>query len=142
MLLVKQLGLWSMGVSIILLAVLGLLLAWPKLAAPIVAGERLPFIHVLGKVFPHGCGLALGSIGFGTIATFITLYYATRDWSNAVLALSLFGASFIGARLLFGNLINRLGAFGWRSPAWPWKPWACCCCGWPATRTGPWPEQP
>ncbi|UMZ13663.1 MFS transporter [Pseudomonas sp. MPFS] len=110
-LLVKQLGLWSMGVSIILLAVLGLLLAWPKLAAPIVAGERLPFIHVLGKVFPHGCGLALGSIGFGTIATFITLYYATRDWSNAVLALSLFGASFIGARLLFGNLINRLGGF-------------------------------
>ncbi|KTC36668.1 MFS transporter, partial [Pseudomonas sp. ABAC61] len=110
-LLVKQLGLWSMGGSIILLAVLGLMLAWPKLAAPIVTGERLPFIHVLGKVYPHGCGLALGSIGFGTIATFITLYYATRDWSNAVLCLSLFGASFIGARLLFGNLINRLGGF-------------------------------
>lgn len=109
--LVNRLGLWSMGVSIILLAVLGLLLAWPKLAAPIVAGERLPFIHVLGKVFPHGCGLALGSIGFGTIATFITLYYTTQHWSNAVLCLSLFGASFIGARLLFGNLINRLGGF-------------------------------
>ncbi len=75
--LVGQLGLWSMGVSIILLAILGLALAWPKTAAPIVAGERLPFMHVLGKVFPHGCGLALGSIGFGTIATFITLYYAT-----------------------------------------------------------------
>ncbi|MFP3519833.1 MFS transporter, partial [Pseudomonas sp. SIMBA_077] len=57
------------------------------------------------------CGLALGSIGFGTIATFITLYYATRHWDNAVLCLSLFGASFIGARLLFGNLINRLGGF-------------------------------
>jgi MFS family permease len=68
-------------------------------------------MHVLGRVFPHGCGLALGSIGFGTIATFITLYYATQHWSNAVLSLSLFGASFIGARLLFGNLINRLGGF-------------------------------
>ena len=109
--LVSQLGLWSMGVSIILLAALGLLLAWPKTAAPIVAGERLPFMHVLGRVFPHGCGLALGSIGFGTIATFITLYYATQHWDNAVLCLSLFGASFIGARLLFGNLINRLGGF-------------------------------
>ncbi|PTT86824.1 MFS transporter, partial [Pseudomonas sp. HMWF005] len=63
------------------------------------------------RVFPHGCGLALGSIGFGTIATFITLYYATQHWDNAVLCLSLFGASFIGARLLFGNLINRLGGF-------------------------------
>ena len=109
--LVGQLGLWSMGVSIILLAILGLALAWPKTAAPIVAGERLPFMHVLGKVFPHGCGLALGSIGFGTIATFITLYYASRGWANAALTLSLFGASFICARLLFGNLINRLGGF-------------------------------
>lgn len=110
-LLVSQLGLWSMGVSIMLLAVLGLALAWPKAAVPIVAGERLPFLHVLGRVFPHGCGLALGSIGFGTIATFITLYYTTQHWDNAVLALSLFGASFIGARLLFGNLINRIGGF-------------------------------
>ncbi|NVZ75605.1 MFS transporter [Pseudomonas gingeri] len=110
-LMVNQLGLWSMGVSILLLASLGLLLAWPKQAAPIVAGERLPFLHVLGRVLPHGTGLALGSIGFGTIATFITLYYATQHWSNAVLCLSLFGASFIGARLLFGNLINRLGGF-------------------------------
>jgi hypothetical protein len=69
-------GMWSLGASIIALAALGLLLAWPKLAAPIVSGVRLPFLHVLGRVLPHGTGLALGSIGFGTIATFITLYYA------------------------------------------------------------------
>ena len=110
-LLVSQLGLWSMGVSIILLAVLGVLLAWKKQAAPIVPGIRLPFMNVLGRVLPHGCALALGSIGFGTIATFITLYYSTQHWDNAVWALSLFGASFIGARLLFGNLINRIGGF-------------------------------
>jgi predicted MFS family arabinose efflux permease len=110
-LMVKSLGLWSMGVSIILLCGLGLLLAWPKHAAPVVSGKRLPFMQVLGKVFPHGSGLALGSIGFGTIATFITLYYASRGWANAALTLSLFGASFICARLLFGNLINRMGGF-------------------------------
>ncbi|HEK1688283.1 TPA: MFS transporter [Pseudomonas putida] len=110
-LMVKGLGLWSMGVSIILLGILGLALAWPKQAAPVVAGKRLPFLQVLGKVFPHGSGLALGSIGFGTIATFITLYYASRNWPNAALTLSLFGASFICARLLFGNLINRIGGF-------------------------------
>ncbi|WP_251961733.1 MFS transporter [Pseudomonas sp. Marseille-Q5299] len=110
-LMVKHLGLWSMGVSIILLCATGLLLAWPKRAAPIVSGVRMPFLRVLGKVFPHGSGLALGSIGFGTIATFITLYYASRGWANAALTLSLFGASFICARLLFGNLINRIGGF-------------------------------
>ena len=110
-LLVQHLGLWSMGVSIILLCALGLRLAWNKAPAPIVAGERLPFIHVLGKVFPHGMGLALGGIGFGTIATFITLYYASNNWDNAALCLTLFGASFILARLLFGGLINRIGGF-------------------------------
>ena len=110
-LMVGHWGMWSMGASIIALATVGLLLAWPKRAAPIVSGVRLPFLHVLGRVFPHGAGLALGSIGFGTIATFITLYYATNNWENAVLCLSLFGASFIGARLLFGNLINRIGGF-------------------------------
>ncbi|WP_166359779.1 MFS transporter [Pseudomonas akapageensis] len=109
--LVQQFGLWSMGVSIILLAVIGVALAWPKQSAPIVAGERMPFLHVLGRVLPHGSGLALGSIGFGTIATFITLYYASHDWDNAALCLSLFGGCFIGARLLFGNLINRIGGF-------------------------------
>ena len=60
---------------------------------------------------PHGMGLALGAIGFGTIATFITLYYASRGWANAVLCLSAFGGCFIGARLLFANSINRLGGF-------------------------------
>jgi predicted MFS family arabinose efflux permease len=110
-LLVDALGLWSMGASIILLAALGMFLTLKKPAAPIVHGERLPFLHVLGRVLPHGMGLALGSIGFGTIATFITLYYASHSWPNAVLCLSLFGASFIGARLLFGNFINRLGGF-------------------------------
>ncbi|MGV8919934.1 MAG: MFS transporter [Pseudomonas sp.] len=110
-LLVDALGLWSMGVSIILLAGIGLALAWPKTPAPIVHGERLPFLHVLGRVLPHGTGLALGGIGFGTIATFITLYYASHSWPNAVLCLSLFGACFIGARLLFGNFINRIGGF-------------------------------
>ncbi len=108
---VNHWGLWTMGASIIALSVVGLLLAWPKQAAPIVSGVRLPFLHVLGRVLPHGTGLALGSIGFGTIATFITLYYATNHWENAALCLSLFGASFIGARLLFGNLINRIGGF-------------------------------
>lgn len=108
---VGHLGMWSLGASIMALGALGVLLAWPKLAAPIVSGVRLPFLHVLGRVLPHGTGLALGSIGFGTIATFITLYYATNHWENAALCLSLFGASFISARLLFGKMINRIGGF-------------------------------
>jgi MFS family permease len=109
--LVAQLGLWSMGVAVMLLSALGIALAWRKVPAPIVSGERLPFMHVLGRVLPHGCGLALGGIGFGTIATFITLYFATQHWGDAALCLSIFGGCFIFARLLFGGMINRLGGF-------------------------------
>ncbi|WP_213879796.1 MFS transporter [Pseudomonas sp. dw_358] len=109
--LVHALGLWSMGVAIILLSAIGVRLAWNKEPAPIVQGVRLPFMHVLGVVFPHGMGLALGGIGFGTIATFITLYYGSHSWPNAALCLTLFGSSFILARLLFASFINRIGGF-------------------------------
>jgi predicted MFS family arabinose efflux permease len=55
--------------------------------------------------------LALGSAGFGAIASFITLFYASRAWDHAALTLTLFGALFIGARLVFGNSIERFGGF-------------------------------
>jgi hypothetical protein len=71
----------------------------------------MPFLNVLGRVAPYGTGLALGGIGFGTIATFITLFYDSHGWSNAAVCLSVFGFFFICARLLFANAINRLGGF-------------------------------
>lgn len=109
--LVNGLGLWSMGVSILLLALLGFYLARPKPAIAIVPGKRMPFLNVLGRVAPYGMGLALGGIGFGTIATFITLFYSSHHWDNAAFCLSVFGFFFICARLLFANAINRLGGF-------------------------------
>ena len=110
-LMVDRLGLASLGGSVVLLAALGFALAWPKRAAALVHGQRMPFHHVLGRVLPHGMGLALGGIGFGTLATFITLYYDNRDWGGAVYCLTAFGACFIGARLLFAQAINRHGGF-------------------------------
>jgi len=56
-------------------------------------------------------GLALGSIGFGSLSTFVALYYASRDWSDAALSLSVFGGCFIGIRLIFGNAIDRFGGY-------------------------------
>ena len=44
-------------------------------------GEHLPFRHVLGRVAPHGMGLALGGVGYSVLATFVTLFYASRHWT-------------------------------------------------------------
>lgn len=109
--LAQHFGLAGMALAVTLLGILGFALAWPRRPAAVVHGERLPFHHVLGRVAPHGSGLALGGIGFGCIATFITLYYRSRGWDGAVYCLSAFGACFIGARLLFANAINRHGGF-------------------------------
>lgn len=106
-----QLGIWTIGGSLMLTAALALLVLLPKPAIPVIAGERLSFLSVLRRVSPYGLGLALGSIGYGTLTTFITLYYGSRGWAGAAYCLTAFGAAFILARLLFIESINRLGGF-------------------------------
>jgi MFS family permease len=110
-LLERILGFWSIGAFVILLGFAPLMMAIRLPRAPITHGEKLPFHRVFGKVAPFGLGLALGSVGFGVLATFITLDFAHRHWSGAAFALTLFGALFVFARLLFANAINRVGGF-------------------------------
>jgi len=66
---------------------------------------------LLLRVLPKGLGLALGTVGFGVIASFLTLYFAWRHWSDPAIALVLFGIGFVAARLLLANTINRWGGF-------------------------------
>ena len=94
-----------------LIGALSLFLAYRKPPVPVVHGEHLPFSHVLGRVAPHGMGLALGGVCYSVLATFITLFYASRHWSGAALCLTAFGVAFILARLLFIQTINRFGGF-------------------------------
>jgi MFS family permease len=75
-------GFVTIGIAGLALMVFGLLLAWRRPVVHVEAGERLPMHHVFGRVAPYGMGLALGSIGFGVIATFITLYYASQGWRS------------------------------------------------------------
>ncbi|MHB9798094.1 MFS transporter [Pseudomonas sp. MT3] len=106
-----SLGLWSLGMSILLLTALGLLAARGREEVPIIPGARMAFHAVLGRVLPYGMCVMLGSIGFGTLATFITLYYGSQGWANPAWCLTAFGVCFIGARLLFSGMVNRFGGF-------------------------------
>jgi predicted MFS family arabinose efflux permease len=94
-----------------LLAAGALLLIRKKPAIPVVRGERMPFFSVFGRVAPFGLSLTLSSIGYGTLTTFITLFYVARGWEGAAWCLTVFGICFIVARLLFINAINRFGGF-------------------------------
>ncbi|WP_114241290.1 MFS transporter [Dyella sp. C9] len=110
-LLVSAGGFVTIGVAGMALMVLALLLAWKRSAVRGEAGERMPMHHVFGRVAPYGMGLALGSVGFGVIATFITLYYASQGWAGAAPTLSVFGVCFVGIRLVLGWTIASFGGY-------------------------------
>ena len=90
----------------------------PLCAFAIVAGakgvaptsqRRTSFYKVLGTVWLPGLGLAFSSIGFGLITAFIALLFASKNWGNASFAFTAFGLAFIGARIFFGHLPDKLG---------------------------------
>lgn len=92
-----------------LIPLLALVIVLPVRAVAPSGTRRLPFYKVLGSVWMPGLGLALCSTGFGVITAFISLLFAARHWDNAALAFTAFGLAFIGARLLFGHLPDRIG---------------------------------
>jgi len=104
-------GIGAIGITSAAVAVTAFLWAAGIPAVAVGAGRILAFRKVLGRVLADGLGLALGGIGFGTIAAFVSLYYANRNWTNAGLSLTLFGGSFVAARLLLSWTVNKWGGY-------------------------------
>jgi MFS family permease len=105
---------WGLNsVAILTIIICAAAYAWAAFKPPVAVtpGEHLPFRSVLSRVMPHGMGLALGGVGYSALATFVTLFYATRHWDGAALCLTAFGTAFIAARLLFIRTINAYGGF-------------------------------
>lgn len=102
-------GLLMLSGVIIAIALTAILFALPRPQVKSNKGKPLPFRAVLGRVWQFGLLLAMGSAGFGVIATFITLFYQDKGWEGAAWALTLFSGAFVGTRLLFPNAINRHG---------------------------------
>ncbi|KFJ10609.1 hypothetical protein DR66_1330 [Delftia acidovorans] len=102
-------GFSGIAVATIVLPLAALVMVWGLRATPAAAQRRTPFYKVLGTVWLPGLGLALSSAGFGVITTFAALLFASRGWGAASLAFTAFGLAFIGARLFFGHLPDKLG---------------------------------
>ncbi|WP_341523877.1 MFS transporter [Pseudomonas sp. G.S.17] len=107
----RDVGFFSIGLALTAMAIVALVIIRKKPSIPVIKGERLPFWSVFGRIAPYGVSLTLASIGYGTMTTFITLFYVSRGWEGAAYCLSVFGICFILARLLFIGTINRLGGF-------------------------------
>jgi MFS family permease len=104
-------GFAAAGATTVAISAAGWLYASTRRPAAVIKGARLPFGRVLTCILPYGAGLALGSVGFGAIAAFVALFFASHHWTNAAEALAAFGLCFVGVRLIFFKTIERFGGF-------------------------------
>lgn len=97
--------------SIIVLSILGWLAVAKSQAPPLHKTEnpRSSFGKVVLQISKYGLGLSFAAIAFSCIASFITLFFQEKGWTNASLAFILFGTSYIGVRLFFASLTNKYG---------------------------------
>jgi MFS family permease len=75
----------------------------------VAAKAKSAFLPVLRSIWGPGLGMALASVGVGTLNAFLTLRYHAQAWPDAGIALTVFGVSYLAMRLLFGGLPDRLG---------------------------------
>jgi predicted MFS family arabinose efflux permease len=89
---------------------LAVALALPAPARSARAPAGGSMMRVLSAIWPQGLALALGTAPYAAIAAFIALHFAAKGWAGAGIALLAFAAGYIGVRLVFGHLPDRMGA--------------------------------
>jgi MFS family permease len=80
----------------------------PTVALP-QAVSKLPFYKAVQLVWTQGSALALASIGFGGIASFISLYFLQNHWQNASLAMTAFGGCYVLVRVFLSGAPDKFG---------------------------------
>jgi len=97
----------ALATTVVLLVTLALIA--PMRALPPVASEKAPLSTVLRAVLLPGVGFALSGITFGSVTTFLTLYFALRGWAHGAVAFSIFASALIAMRVFGGHLPDRIG---------------------------------
>lgn len=64
---------------------------------------------VLGAVTLPGLGFALSGITFGSVTSFLTLYFSVRGWAHGALAFTTFAGALIAARVFWSDLPDHFG---------------------------------
>ena len=106
----SRFGFQSVGVAIFVLVTIAFFIALAKKDEPATVRKRaVPLREVFIRVLPYGAALVSGSVGFGMISVFISLYFTTEHWTSPTTALALFGFFFVVTRLIFVGYISRIG---------------------------------
>ena len=102
-------GFTAIALATTLIPLFTLLLVAPLRPVAPLPHARPDFTRVISAVWVPGLGLALSSVGFGAITTFIVLLFAQHGWSQAWLAFTVLSLAFMAGRLIFGHLPDRIG---------------------------------
>jgi MFS family permease len=111
MLIYRRFG-FAMAMSLIVVApLLACAIGTRVPAAFAPSGARVPMSRVLGTIWRSGLSLSLQGVGFAVISAFASLFFASRGWSHAALAMTFFGGAYAFMRVCFGHLPDRIGAY-------------------------------
>ena len=102
-------GFVAIAIATMVIPLVTLLLVAPVRGVPPSPPAGHAFMRVIGVVWVPGVGLALSSVGFGAITTFIVLLFAQHGWGQAWLAFTLVSGAFVVGRAVFGHLPDKIG---------------------------------
>ena len=102
-------GFTAIALATTLIPLVTLLLVLPSRAVAPLSPVSPAITRVIGAVWVPGLGLALSSVGFGAITTFIVLLFAQHEWDQAWLAFTVVSVTFMVGRLVLGHLPDRIG---------------------------------
>ncbi|OVZ60063.1 MFS transporter [Pigmentiphaga sp. NML080357] len=107
----QRMDFFAVGLATIAFPLAGLAIASRVPPVPVLGGARkqVPFLQVIGLIWRQGAALSLASAPFAVLTAFVVLYFASRGWEGAGLALTGFAAGYILVRLFFGKLPDQLG---------------------------------
>jgi MFS family permease len=99
-------GLTVLAAAILFTGLVGYALALPQPATRAPGALRLPMRSVFARVLPFGAALALATVGFGVVTTFVAIFFAASGWQDGWMAFTAFGCAFVASRLLFATEVT------------------------------------
>ncbi len=103
-------GFAGMMLATVPLPLLGyLMLSKTPAALPQPAKREQSFFRIMRMIWRQCAVVCLQGVGFAAISAFVSLYFSSRGWQHAGLALTCFGAGFVLVRLTLGHLPDRIG---------------------------------